>query len=122
MFRLTNTTPMSLDSWRMRKWLQPIQMSGGAQQKRPFNLSWALLLLQRGLIRSLAPSESRRVGMLSYWAVPLAKHIRWSVARETGAVVGDRIFSDSLSDADGPASTYLAMMRHNLDAFTRALR
>ena len=44
------------------------------------------------------------------------------VARETGAVVGDRVFSDSLSDADGPASTYLAMMRHNLDAFTRALR
>ena len=44
------------------------------------------------------------------------------IARETGAAVGDRVFSDSLSDADGPASSYLAMMRHNLDAFTRALR
>ena len=44
------------------------------------------------------------------------------VARETGAVVGDRVFSDSLSDGNGPASSYLAMMRHNLDAFTRALR
>ncbi|MDB5642404.1 MAG: periplasmic solute binding protein [Hyphomicrobiales bacterium] len=44
------------------------------------------------------------------------------VARETGAIVGDRIFSDSLSDADGPAPDYIAMMRHNLAAFTKALR
>jgi zinc/manganese transport system substrate-binding protein len=44
------------------------------------------------------------------------------VARETGAKVGERVFSDSLSDANGPAPTYLAMMRHNLSAFTQALR
>jgi zinc/manganese transport system substrate-binding protein len=43
------------------------------------------------------------------------------VARETGAKVGERVFSDSLSDANGPA-TYTAMMRHNLSAFTQALR
>ena len=44
------------------------------------------------------------------------------VARETGAKVGERVFSDSLSDANGPAPTYVAMMRHNLSAFTQALR
>jgi zinc/manganese transport system substrate-binding protein len=44
------------------------------------------------------------------------------VARETGARIGEAVFSDSLSPKDGPASTYVAMMRHNLNAFTQALR
>ncbi len=44
------------------------------------------------------------------------------IARETGAKVGARVFSDSLSDKDGPAPTYIAMMRHNLGAFVQALR
>lgn len=44
------------------------------------------------------------------------------IARETGATIGPRVFSDSLSAKDGPAPTYLAMMRHNLAAFTKALR
>jgi zinc/manganese transport system substrate-binding protein len=44
------------------------------------------------------------------------------IARETGAIIGGRIFSDSLSDANGPAATYLDMMRHNLRAFMEALR
>jgi zinc/manganese transport system substrate-binding protein len=43
------------------------------------------------------------------------------IARETGAKIGDQVFSDALSPADGPAPTYLAMMRHNLQAFTAAL-
>jgi zinc/manganese transport system substrate-binding protein len=44
------------------------------------------------------------------------------VARETGARIGEAVFSDSLSPKDGPAATYVAMMRHNLNAFTQALR
>ena len=35
------------------------------------------------------------------------------VARESGARVGGRLYSDALSAADGPAATYQAMMRHN---------
>jgi zinc/manganese transport system substrate-binding protein len=44
------------------------------------------------------------------------------IAHETGAKIGPRIFSDSLSDSSGPAPTYLDMMRHNLRAFVEALR
>ncbi|KQP62536.1 metal ABC transporter substrate-binding protein [Methylobacterium sp. Leaf111] len=43
------------------------------------------------------------------------------IARESGAVIGGKVFSDALSGPDGPAPTYVAMMRHNLTAFTAAL-
>lgn len=43
------------------------------------------------------------------------------VARETGARIGGRVYSDALSAADGPAATYVDMMRHNLAQFTKAL-
>jgi len=43
------------------------------------------------------------------------------IARETGARVGDRVYSDALSDETGPAGTYIDMMRHNIRAFGSAL-
>ncbi len=43
------------------------------------------------------------------------------VASETGAKIGGTLFSDALSGPDGPASTYLAMMRNNLTQLTAAL-
>jgi zinc/manganese transport system substrate-binding protein len=43
------------------------------------------------------------------------------IAKETGARIGERIYSDALSDANGPAGTYIDMMRHNIRAFSAAL-
>lgn len=43
------------------------------------------------------------------------------IARESGAKVGGRIYSDALSDPGGPAPGYLEMMRSNLNAFREAL-
>jgi zinc/manganese transport system substrate-binding protein len=43
------------------------------------------------------------------------------IAAETGAKVGGTIYSDSLSPPDGPAATYIDMMRHNAREFARAL-
>ncbi|MGO4388213.1 metal ABC transporter substrate-binding protein [Microvirga sp. 2YAF29] len=43
------------------------------------------------------------------------------IAKETGAKIGERIYSDALSDANGPAGTYIDMMRHNIRAFSAAL-
>jgi zinc/manganese transport system substrate-binding protein len=43
------------------------------------------------------------------------------IARETGAVVGGRIYSDALSAPDGPAGTYIAMMKHNIGLIAKAL-
>ena len=43
------------------------------------------------------------------------------IASETGASIGGTIFSDALSPATGPASTYLKMMRHNTMTIAEAL-
>jgi zinc/manganese transport system substrate-binding protein len=43
------------------------------------------------------------------------------IAKESGARIGGRIFSDALSEADGPAGTYIAMMKHNISQIEKAL-
>lgn len=43
------------------------------------------------------------------------------IRRETGAKPGGILYSDALSPADGPAGTYLDLMRHNLATLTAAL-
>ena len=43
------------------------------------------------------------------------------IADETGASIGGTVYSDALSGPDGPASTYLDMMRHNSGMFAEAL-
>jgi zinc/manganese transport system substrate-binding protein len=43
------------------------------------------------------------------------------IARESGAVVGARLYSDALSAPDGPASTYEALMRHNVTALVAGM-
>ncbi|SEA90195.1 metal ABC transporter solute-binding protein, Zn/Mn family [Rubrimonas cliftonensis] len=43
------------------------------------------------------------------------------IERETDARIGGALYSDALSGPDGPAPTYLDMMRHNLRMLTEAL-
>jgi len=43
------------------------------------------------------------------------------IAAETGLKVGGELYSDSLSDASGPAATYLDMMRHNIATIKGAI-
>jgi zinc/manganese transport system substrate-binding protein len=43
------------------------------------------------------------------------------LADESGARIGGVLYSDALSPPDGPAPTYLALMRHNLRALASAL-
>ncbi|MEM8774131.1 MAG: metal ABC transporter substrate-binding protein [Pseudomonadota bacterium] len=43
------------------------------------------------------------------------------IANETGAAIGGTLYSDALSDEDGPASTYIDMMRHNATTLSSAL-
>lgn len=44
------------------------------------------------------------------------------IARDSGAVVGPRLYSDALSKPDGPAATYEAMMRHNVTALVAGMQ
>jgi zinc/manganese transport system substrate-binding protein len=43
------------------------------------------------------------------------------IAAETGAKIGGALYSDALSPADGPAATYIEMMRHNARELVSAL-
>lgn len=43
------------------------------------------------------------------------------IARETGARIGGRLYSDALSGAQGSAPTYIGMMRHNTRLLTGAM-
>ncbi|MDJ0859210.1 MAG: metal ABC transporter substrate-binding protein [Dinoroseobacter sp.] len=43
------------------------------------------------------------------------------IADETGIEIGGRLYSDALSERGGPATSYLAMFRHNLGAIVDAL-
>jgi len=44
------------------------------------------------------------------------------IGRETGVRPAGALYSDSLSDASGPAATYVTMMRANTTALTQAIR
>jgi len=43
------------------------------------------------------------------------------IVRETGSAIGGELFPGSLSKKDGPAATYLELMRHNATTITAAL-
>jgi zinc/manganese transport system substrate-binding protein len=43
------------------------------------------------------------------------------VASETGAAIGDTLYSDALSAPSGPAGTYVDMMRHNVGELDKVL-
>lgn len=44
-----------------------------------------------------------------------------TVAKETGAVVGGKLYADALSEPGGAAPTYIEMIRHNVTVLTGAL-
>ncbi|WP_420102639.1 metal ABC transporter substrate-binding protein [Bosea sp. (in: a-proteobacteria)] len=43
------------------------------------------------------------------------------IAKESGAKIGGTLYSDALSDASGPAGTYIDMMKHNISEIEKAL-
>ena len=44
------------------------------------------------------------------------------IARESGAKIGDKLYSDALSKPGAGADTYIGMMQNNIAAFTKALK
>jgi zinc/manganese transport system substrate-binding protein len=44
------------------------------------------------------------------------------IARDSGVVVGPKLYSDALSKPGGPADSYEAMMRHNVTALVAGMR
>jgi zinc/manganese transport system substrate-binding protein len=44
------------------------------------------------------------------------------LAQESGAALGDKVYSDALSPPGGPADTYLGMFRHNVPLFVASMQ
>jgi zinc/manganese transport system substrate-binding protein len=70
------------------------------------------------LVRQIEREKVRAVFIENMTSPKMAEML----ARETGAVLGGTVYSDALSPPDGPAATYLEMMRHNTTLFATALR
>ncbi len=63
------------------------------------------------LIRQVREHEAAAVFVENVTNVRLIEQI----ASETGLSIGGTLYSDALSEADGPAATYIEMMRHNIE-------
>ncbi|WP_026607474.1 metal ABC transporter substrate-binding protein [Methylocapsa acidiphila] len=69
------------------------------------------------IIRQIKAEKIPAVFLENIADVRLARRI----AEESGAKIGGALFSDALSPPDGPASTYLDMMRNNVGELSAAL-
>ena len=64
--------------------------------------------------------KQKRVGALFVENVTSPALVK-QIARETGLRIGGQLFSDALSERGGPATSYIAMFKHNLVAIIKAL-
>lgn len=66
--------------------------------------------------------EIKRLGIKTIFAENITSpKLMEQLSQETGAKVGPVVYSDALSDKDGPASTYLEMMTYNAEKFLESL-
>jgi zinc/manganese transport system substrate-binding protein len=70
------------------------------------------------LVRQIKREKVRAVFIENMTSPRMAEML----ARETGAKLGGTVYSDALSRSDGPAATYLEMLRHNTTLFAGAMR
>jgi len=69
------------------------------------------------LVKQIRSEKVRRV----FFENLASPKIATQLASDAGASVGKPVYSDSLSKAKGPASTYIDMMRYNVEQFKEAM-
>jgi zinc/manganese transport system substrate-binding protein len=74
----------------------------------------------RAVARIISQIRTARVGSLFLENV-VDPRLLQQIAHETGVRIGGTLYSDALTGPDGPAPTYLDMMRHNVRALAAAL-
>ncbi len=74
----------------------------------------------RDVARIIRQIEAKKIPAVFMENITNPRTIR-RIAAESGARVGGTLFSDALSPQDGPAATYLDMMRHNAKELSSAL-
>ncbi len=80
--------------------------------------------LIRGLCRLTLPAYLRKLKKITHQLFLLKifanPRLVKQIAREAGLNVAGVLYTDALSEPGGPASTYLAMMEHNVTAIATA--
>jgi zinc/manganese transport system substrate-binding protein len=89
------------------------------------------VLAPQGMGGSAQPSAGRVAALIrqirqeSVTAVflegPGSQVVMRQIARDAGVHVGGRLYADTLSPPDGPAASYEAMMRHNVELMVAAM-
>jgi zinc/manganese transport system substrate-binding protein len=74
----------------------------------------------RDVARIIRQIKAQKIPAVFLENVSDARLVR-RISEETGAKIGGTLFSDALSGPQGPAPTYIDMMRHNLRQLTDAL-
>jgi len=69
------------------------------------------------LIRQIREDEASAVFVENITNARLIEQI----ASETNLTIGGTLYSDALSDPDGPAGTYIGLMRHNIETIAGAI-
>lgn len=83
------------------------------QEPRPQDIEALKQLIRDNNIRAVFPESSLGGGLLQ---------LLDTVAKETGATVGDELHSDSLGAPGSEAATYIGMIRHNTETIVKALK
>jgi zinc/manganese transport system substrate-binding protein len=92
----------------------------GMQFVAPQGVSTEAEVSARDLAKIIRQIKAQKIPAVFLENVTDPRLIR-RIAEETGARIGGKLYSDALSAADGPAPTYIDMMRHNLKEFRAAL-
>lgn len=74
----------------------------------------------RDLARIVRQIKAEKIPALFFENVSDPRLIE-QIARESGARIGGKLYSDALSGPDGPAPSYAALMRHNAKTLAAAL-
>ena len=94
--------------------------SYGVQFIAPAGVSTETEASARDVARIITQIKSQKIPAVFLENVSSARLME-QIARETGAKVGGKLYSDALSGPDGPALTYIEMMRHNVRQLGAAL-
>lgn len=92
----------------------------GIQFRAPLGISTDAEPSPRALAR--LTGDIRRQGITTVFLENMSDpRVAEALAREAGVTIGAKLYADSLSPADGPAPTYLDMIRYNTGQFAAAM-
>ena len=94
--------------------------SYGVQFIAPSGVSTETEASARDVARIISQIKTQKIPAVFLENISSARLME-QIARETGARIGGKLYSDALSGPDGPAPTYIEMMRHNVRQLGSAL-